>query len=56
MRDVRKLTKDYDGVIPGNLKAHYEQHLYDPAEHVSHSVIVDFSQAATMYDRVILNR
>ena len=54
--DVRELTKDYDAFLQGDAQGRYKYHLHDQGKHVSHSVIVDFSQVTAIYDRVALHK
>ena len=52
--DVRELSKDYDAFLQGQPQARYKYHLHDPEKHVSHTLIINFENVTSIYDRVAL--
>lgn len=52
--DVRELSKDYDAFLLGGKQTRYKYHLHDQEQHLSHSLIIDFSRVTALYDRVEL--
>ena len=52
--DVRELTRDYDAFLNGQKQTRFKYHLHDPAENVSHSLVIAFENVTAIYDRVQL--
>ncbi|MFW6093553.1 MAG: hypothetical protein ACODAC_06215 [Pseudomonadota bacterium] len=53
--DVRELVREYDAFLKGDEQKRYKYHFHDQAEHVSHTVVVDFKQVTAIYDKVALH-
>jgi hypothetical protein len=53
--DVRELTRDYDAFMQGAKQRRFKYHLHDQEQHVSHSLILDFTQVTAIYDKVDLH-
>jgi hypothetical protein len=52
--DVRELTKEYDAYLQGEPQQRYKYHLHDQEHHLSHSLIINFTEITAIYDRVEL--
>jgi hypothetical protein len=53
--DIRELCLEYEEFLHGKPQKRFKFHLHDSANKVAHSLIIDFKNVTSIYDRVALH-